>query len=83
MIVDEFAEFAQDLIVGDIVFIGEDRGVQNTENLFEQESDFFHFSGDDFIVLFHHELNELGDNLFFVAVHDDILDDDDRFFVHL
>jgi hypothetical protein len=57
--------------------------VQNTENLLEQKGGVFHFSGDDFVVLLHHELNELDDNLFFVAVHDDILDDEYRFFVHL
>jgi hypothetical protein len=83
MVVDEIAEFAQELIVGDGIFMGENRGVQNTENLLEQKGGVFHFSGDDFVVLFHHELNELDDDLFFVAVHDDIHDDADGFFVHL
>jgi GNAT superfamily N-acetyltransferase len=50
--------------------------------LFEQECGVFHFSGDDFVVLFHHEFDELDNDLFFVAVHDDVHDDGDGFFVH-
>lgn len=50
--------------------------------MFEQECCVFHFSGDDFVVLFHHKFDELDNDLFFVAVHDDVHDDGDGFFVH-
>ena len=57
--------------------------MKDTKNLFEQECGVLHFTGDNLVILLHHELNELDHDFSLVGVHDDIHDYGDGLFVHL